>query len=178
MLCKGIKHRQTNILCHPERDCPPELLEQLDWDRIAQEALDQHVALEINLKNLLQFINEDLMDETHYPKDSASWQSALRKKLSELIPLVSSPVIRERLRPYIAQGLVLAINTDEHKNRFIDIPAEGEIQFRSREFRFWRALKIVEEYCNTVFHALGATKKNLLNTYSLDALQQFLRKAA
>ncbi len=176
LLCKGIQHPQTNILCHPERDCPPDVLQELDWDRIAKEAIEHHVALEINLKNLLQFVHHDLMDATRFPKDSTSWQTALREKLSELVPLISSPVILRRLKPYIKQGLVLAINTDEHKNRFIDIPSDGEITFKPREFRFWRALKIVEEYCNTLFKELGIDKENLLNTYSIDELQKFLRK--
>lgn len=178
-ITRGMKHSRANIVSHIGFGCERDFAEKLDWDRIAQTAIEHDVAIEINLKELMDFINGPLMDEKQYPGDSTGWQKALQERLPSLIPLVSSPAIRARLKTYVGKGLRFAVNTDEHANRFIEItgtPELPKVKTKDRGYRFWRALKIVEQYCNDCFADLGVTRDNLVNSYSLDRLQAFLQK--
>ena len=161
LIVKAIQNPQTNIMCHLEGDADLFQgweLEDLDWERIAQAAIDNQVAIEINLRKLMEYIYTEKPHRTD-----------LEKKLPTLVPILNSENIRERLKPFFAQGLRIAINTDEHKNPFV----EGT---DTRGSRFWRAMKMLENYLNAIFTKLGVDASHIINTYSREDLRAFLMK--
>ena len=181
LVVKGMQHPQTNIMAHIGYGLEPAIVEQLDWDEIAQAAQENKVAIEINLKELMMFIYDEVMDYEKYPKTDTSWRDYLKDKLPELIPILSSEAIAGTLKKYFSQGLMIAINTDEHKSKFIDTKTtkDGVLSgFKERDKRFWIAMKIVERYFNQLFEQTNISQENILNTYSVEQVEEFFQKAA
>lgn len=175
---KGIQNPKTNIICHIGYDCGKELVENLGWEKIAGEAVKNNVAIEINLKDLLDFIEKKMLNYEEKPKAN-NYAKEFEKKLPELIPIISSSNIREKLKSYFEKGLKIAINTDEHKSKFIktDITKENtRAEFKKRDIRYWKCLKMVEKYFNVLFAELNIKKENIINTYSADKLEKFIKK--
>lgn len=169
---RGIQNPRTNIMAHIGQNCPPEVSESLRWSEIAQSALENKVAIEINLRSLMKFIYGEILDYQKFPKDNNTWRQYFEARLPELVPILSSENIRQQLKPYFAQGLKIAIDTDEHESTFIG--EKGD--FKERNIRFWRCLKMLEKYFNQLFDDLGIRAENIINTYSLDDLAKFVRK--
>lgn len=177
---KGIENPKTNIMCHIGQDIDPEVTAKLDWDAIAKAAAENQVAIEINLRSFVKFLYSEIFDYEKYPANDRSYVDALKAKLDELIPIISSPEIAEQIKPYFEKGLKIAINTDEHENIFVDSSTDEEgttAQFKERGTRYWRAMKIVEEYFNNKFGELGIGSQQIINTYSPEKLQKFLAKS-
>lgn len=181
LVIKGIENPHTNIMAHIGHDLKLEMVAQLDWDRIAQTAQENKVAIEINLKSLMGFIYDEIMDYEKYPKSDTSWRDHLKEKLPDLIPILSSEAIAGRLKKYFAQRLMISINTDEHKNKFIDHRStrEGALtKFKERDKRFWIAMKIVEKYFNQLFEQTDIRQENILNTYSAKQVEAYFKKSS
>jgi histidinol phosphatase-like PHP family hydrolase len=180
LVVRGIENPKTNIICHIGHGVKRGVAEQLDWQRISKAALENKVAIEINLKGLMNFINKEILDYKKFSKNDNSYQDYLKNKLPELVPIISSPSIRGQLTPYFEKGLKIAINTDVHRSKFVENEETetGEIisRFKERDFRFWRALKIVEKYFNEILRELNIGKENIINTFSIADLELFLRK--
>mgnify|MGYP003964049331 CR=1 FL=1 len=176
---KGMQNPRTNVMCHIGHDVDAEVVGQLDWDDIAKTALENEVAIEINLKDLMAFIYDEILDYEKFPSDDRSYVTVLKSKLPELTPLISSPKIKKALAPYLKQGLKIAINTDEHENKFIESKTDKAgttSTFKERGVRFWRCMSVVEKYFNTLFEELGIDTKNIINTYSKEDLEKFIQK--
>lgn len=178
LILKGLSNKKTNIMCHLQRDAPKFeargwKLEDLGWEEIAATALKNQVAIEINLKN---FYNNYLNGAVDAPRNRDN--TTLKEELPELIPILSSKNIRDRLRPYFEKGLKISINTDEHENPFAQDIALGvdPTKARKRNFQFWRSMKIMEGYLNELFQDAGITKESIINTYPLEKLKRFLKK--
>ncbi|PLX27662.1 hypothetical protein C0583_00275 [Candidatus Parcubacteria bacterium] len=179
LILKGTENEKVNILSHIGSGLSKGVAENLRWGEFAEKAIKNKVAIEINLKKLITFIYEEVLDYEKYPKDSIEYREVLQSKLRELIPILSSENIRNQLKPYFSQGLKIAINTDEHKNKFIDSTTDKkgtEYSFKPRDLRFWRSMKIVEEYFNKIFSELGVKKENIINTFTKEELEEFFKK--
>ncbi|MCK5416344.1 hypothetical protein KAI92_02865 [Candidatus Parcubacteria bacterium] len=179
LILKGVENKKVNILSHIGNDLNEDVIEKLKWKEFAEKAIKNKVAIEINLKKLITFIYEEILDYDKYPKDSVDYRKILQSKLDELIPIISSDNIRNQLKPYFSQGLKIAINTDEHENKFINSTTDKngtDFSFKPRDLRYWRAIKIVEKYFNDIFSELGIEKKNIINTYSKEELEEFFKK--
>lgn len=176
---KGINNPKTNIICHLAYDCEKGFDEKLNWDEIAEAAIENNVAIEINLQNLMKYVYNEILDYEKYP-DGLSYREKFKDMLPELVPLISSPIIREKLKPYIGKGLKIAINTDEHKNKFVkaeNVTRDNYTEVvKDRGNRFWRCMKIAEKYFNELFNKLGIKKENIINTFSIDELEKFINK--
>ena len=171
LMIAGIRNSKVNIFCHPGFGCSSDLVERLDWKNIAEEAINNKVAIEINIKELMKYIYKNIKS----PEELKNIQA----ELPRLVPLISSPRIRNALSPYFKKGLKIAINTDEHKNPFIKTKYKGdeiEGEFRKKSMGYWRALKAVEKYFNEVFKEAGITSDNIINTYSKEKLEKFIKK--
>lgn len=171
-IVKGIEHPQTNIISHIGFGCEEGFAERLDWDTIAQAAVENNVAIEINLYELTKKLYWDILNFEKFPADDTSYREEFEKAIHDLVPLVSSQNIREKLQPYVERGLKFTINLDEHANPMIQNQTEDQL----RNLRYWRCMKMVESYFNEVFDDMGVTKESIINTYSLEELQAFLRK--
>jgi hypothetical protein len=128
---------------------------------------------------LITFIYEEILNYDKYPKDDVSYREVLQSKLNDLILVISSDNIRSQLKPYFSKGLKIAINTDEHKNKFISSVTDKsgtKFKFKSRDIRYWRAMKIVEKYFNNIFSELEVKRGNIINTYSKEELEEFFKK--
>lgn len=186
LVVAGIRNSRTNIMCHIGYGAEKGFAEKLDWDKIASAALENNVAIEINLKELMDFIYKEIMNYKKYPKDDVTYRQIFKEKLPELVPLLSSPQIREKLKPYFEKGLKIALNTDEHAVKFIGkkverVPETGELlvtsEFKPRDLRFWRCIKMVEKYFNDISQDANIKLENIVNTYSPEQLEQFIKKA-
>ena len=176
---KGIENPKVNIMCHLGFDCPPEMMESLDWPAIAEAAIKNDVAIEINLKDLMDSIYKEFLNYDKYPKNDTSYIAEFKEKLDQLVPILSSEKIRKALKPFFQEGLKISINTDAHKIKFVEskVTEEGITEnFKERDFRFWRCLKILEKYFNDIFSELDITRGNIINTYSRDDLEKFISK--
>ncbi|MCK4540086.1 hypothetical protein KAU09_02965 [Candidatus Parcubacteria bacterium] len=174
---KGINNPKTNIMCHIGYGCKGFNHKKFDWSRIAEEAIKNDVALEINLGILMKYIFKNILSDPAFAGKEK--YEKFENELPRLIPILGSEEIRDKLKEYFAKGLKISINTDEHKNPFIDVDYEnGQAvgKFKKRNLRFWRALKIVEKYFNKIFQELEIKKENIINTYSQEELQKFLEK--
>ena len=174
---KGINNPKTNIMCHIGYGCKGFNHKKFDWSKIAEEAIKNDVALEVNLGILMKYIFKNILSDPEFAGKEK--YEKFEQELPKLIPILGHKEIRGKLKEYFAKGLKISINTDEHKNPFIDVDykngqAIGE--FKKRDMRFWRALKIVEKYFNKIFQELDIKKENIINTYSLEELQKFLEK--
>lgn len=179
LIIKGAENKKVNILSHIGSGVSEAVVEKLKWEEFAQKAIENKVAIEINLKKLITFIYDELLDYEKYPKNDMSYRSVLQSKLKELIPIVSSDKIRRLLAPYFSQGLKIAINTDEHKNKFINSVTDKngtDFSFEPRDIRYWRAIKMVEQYFNDVFTEMGIRKENIINTFTKKELEEFFKK--
>lgn len=179
LMIKGINNPKTNIASHIGEGIDPTIFNQLDWDAIAKSARENNVAIEINLKKIMDYIQGELYDFNKYPTSDNSYLSALENKLDELVPILSSRQIRNTLKKQIELGLKLAINTDEHKNRFIKTKIDKdniESNFNERGIRFWRCMKVLENYFNGVFSEMGVEKDDIINTFKQNKLENFLKK--
>ena len=193
LVIRGIDHPRTNIMCHIGFDCGIQegeslskaekkararvFIEDLDWDRIANAAIENNVAIEVNVKEVMDCIYQEMLDYDRFPTDSTTYREYFRQRLDEIVPILSSTQIGETLKPYFEKGLKIAINTDEHGNPYVnsEVTEEGvEGSFRDRDFRFWRCLKIAEGYFNNVFEDLCIGQENIINTYSVEELEFFL----
>ena len=175
----GIKHPKTNIICHIGYGVPDyDVVKELDWERIAEAAIGNQVAIEINLKVLMDYIYKEILDYKKYPAGDVSYRKKLRDKLPALVPIISDPAIAERLKPFFAQGLKITINTDLHK--LPDLAKKEEepekAAFSLRNIKYWRSLKIVEQYFNELFKELGIGPEHIINTYDVPELEKFLGK--
>jgi len=180
LVLQGIANPKTNIMAHIGHDVDQEVVKQLDWDKIGQAAFENKVAIEINLRKLIKFIYRELMDYDKFPKSDTSWRDYFKEKLPELVPILSNPLIVYELKKYFEQGLSIAINTDEHENKFIDHATDKEGtqgEFKERDKRFWIAIKMLERYFNELFDQAGIKQKNIINTYTPEQLEKFLQKA-
>jgi hypothetical protein len=126
----------------------------------------------------MEYIYDEMLDYEKYPKDDKNYLSVLKSKLPELMPLLSSEIVRDKFAAYFPAGLKISINTDEHKNPFIDLtkPEKEPAVFIPRDFRFWRCLKVVEEYFNDLFSQAGIKKDNIINAFDKEKLLAFARK--
>ena len=179
LILKGIENKKVNILSHIGEKLSEDVIEKLKWGEFAEKAIKNKIAIEINLKKLITFIYEEILDYEKYPKDDTSYREVLQSKLKELIPIVSSDNICNQLKPYFSQGLKIAINTDEHKNNFINSNTDKngtDFNFKPRDLRYWRSIKIVEKYFNEIFEKLDIKKENIINTYAAEELEEFFRK--
>lgn len=179
LILKGVENKKVNILSHIGSGLSKDVFEKLKWADFAEQAIKNKVAIEINLKKLITFIYDEILDYNKYPKDDIGYREVLQSKLDELIPIVSSENIRRQLKPYFDKGLKIAINTDEHKNKFISSNTDKngtDFSFQPRDIRYWRAIKIVEQYFNNIFSALGVKKENIINTYTKEELEEFFQK--
>lgn len=180
LVVKGIKQPKTNIMAHIGEGVDRAVTSKLDWTDILQAAFENKVAIEINLKKVMRFIEVDLMDYEKFPKSDSSWRGVLEEKLAELVPIISDSDIKTELKKYIEQGLIIAINTDQHDSSFIESKirqGSKEYNFKVRDKRYWIALKILEKYFNELFSQLGIKAKNILNTFSDADLDSFLKKS-
>ena len=174
---KGINNPKTNIMCHIGYGCKGFNHKKFDWSRIAEEAIKNNVALEINLGILMKHIFKNILSDPEF--SGKEKYEKFEQELPRLIPILGHEEIRNKLKEYFAKGLKISINTDEHKNPFIDVDYKNEQavgEFKKRDLRFWRALKIVEKYFNKIFQELEIKKENIINTYSPEELQKFLEK--
>ena len=174
---KGINNPKTNIMCHIGYGCKGFNHKKFDWSRIAEEAIKNNVALEINLGILMKHIFKNILSDPEF--SGKEKYEKFEQELPKLIPILGHEEIRNKLKEYFSKGLKISINTDEHKNPFINVDykngqAVGE--FKKRDLRFWRALKIVEKYFNKIFQELEIKKENIINSYSQEELQKFLEK--
>ncbi|MBU1000198.1 hypothetical protein KKE78_02265 [Patescibacteria group bacterium] len=174
LVIKGIEQPQTNIIAHIGFGASPEFAEQLDWDKIAQAAIRNDVAIEINVRPLMEYIYREMMDYNKFPANNVSYRKAFEEKLPGLIPLLSSGRIREKLKPYLNQGLRIAINADEHRLP-IDTDLSGNVT-DLKGHRFWRCLKMTEAQFNVWFENMGIKQEHIINTYHVDQLKAFLAK--
>lgn len=208
----NLKH--VNILGHPHCHIHPAIIERVDWIEIAEEAIKNNVAIEINIQDLMKESAEMMRQINKYPFDSKTenYKTHLRKKLEEgIIPLLSSEKIMNQLKPFFAKGLKIAINTDAHKifyqpkNGFIENPeyekflpetkisqnikeqlkekwgniSETEMMDKLRtllNIRFWYGMKLAEKYLNDKFEKYDIKRENVINLYSLEKLENFLKK--
>lgn len=181
LVVKAIKVPQANIVGHigyggkPKMDS---LNEQLNWDLIAREAIENGVAIEINLKGLFKILHNEILDEKKYPVNDNSYKEAFKQRLPELIPILSSDVVMQKLAPYFSQGLKLAVNTDKHSSPFVeyDVDKKSEAIIRSPGHRYWVCMKILERYFNSRFERFGVRQNNVVNSYSKEDLENFLQK--
>ncbi len=179
LILKGITHPKTNIISHIGYGADKDFTDRLDWNKIAAAARENSVAVEINLKELMEYIYDEILNYDKHPKSDNSYLDTFRDKLPELIPIISSEKIRRMLKPHIQTGLKIAINSDEHKSKFIETKIDKEnieVEFKERDFRFWRCLKIVENYFNRLFKDLGVKQENIINTFPVEKLEHFLKK--
>jgi histidinol phosphatase-like PHP family hydrolase len=179
LILLGTKNKKVNILSHIGSETNDGVFENIRWDEIAESAILNKVAIEINLKKLITFIYKEILDYDKYPKNDNLYQSVLKTKLKELIPIISSEKIKKKIEPYFSQGLKIAINTDEHKNKFIKSKTDKngtEFNFIPRDMRYWRCMKIVEKYFNDAFKELGIKKENIINTFNVEELKDFFAK--
>ncbi|MFH1537212.1 MAG: hypothetical protein ABID45_04440 [Patescibacteria group bacterium] len=178
---KGIEHPKTNIICHMGFGCDREFIDELQWAKIAEAAIENNVAIEVNIKPVIDCIYKEMLDYGKYPKNDIGYRDVFRKRLPALVPILSSEKIKKVLGPYFERGLRIAINTDEHKAKFIktEVTKDGATEeFIKRDIRLWRCLKIVEEYFNGLFSELGINAENIINTYPQERLEQFMNKTA
>lgn len=179
LVIRGIENPKTNNIGHIGFDCPPDLTGRLDWEQIAEAAIKNKVSIEINLKELTDYIYKDLLNYDKFPKNDKSYLKDLKEALPRLIPLLSDSLIRKTLSPYFERGLKIAINSDEHKNNFIRTKVERDKiseEYLDRDFRYWRILKEVENYFNIIFKEASIKKENIINTYSFAELEKFRKK--
>jgi histidinol phosphatase-like PHP family hydrolase len=194
LVIKGIKHPKTNIMCHIgygsyPSGTPKEKREKvvynftnkLDWASIAEAAIENNVAIEINTKNLRSFICNKICNYEKYPKGDMSYVDDFKKELPALIPILSSKKIRNQLKPYFKQGLKIAIGTDEHgidltKKRAGELTDPNQKPPQEIIRRFWRCVKLTEKYFNDIFSDLDIKKENIINTYSVEKLEKFFKK--
>lgn len=183
LVIAGIKNPRTNIMAHigygVSKGEAKAFVEALDWEQIAQEALDNTVAIEINLRSLMLYIYQEMMDKEKYPDSDTSYRKTFAEALPELVPLLSSAEIRNRLKPFFERGLTIAINTDQHESPFIHKKNAdfSEYDIDLLDVRFLRCLKIAEAYFNSLFNDTGIEQRHIINTYSAEDLQKFLQKA-
>lgn len=97
-----------------------------------------------------------------------------------LIPLLSDPKIREIIKDQIAQGLVLAVDTDLHKlPKMIEksVSEEGETYPEMMPLRFTEAAIIIERRFNELFAEMGVDpEKSVINLWPLPKLKKWLKK--
>ncbi|MBU4360380.1 hypothetical protein KKA66_00790 [Patescibacteria group bacterium] len=71
-------------------------------------------------------------------------------------------------------------DTDEHKNKFVKAENVTKDDYteviKDRGHRFWRCMKIAEKYFNELFNELGIKKENIINTFSVEELEKFIKK--
>lgn len=171
LMIAGIKKPKANIFCHPGFNCKFNIKE-LDWEKIAEEAIKNGVAIEINIKEVMKY----LYGEVSKSKDKLKEFEA---ELPKLVPIISKPEVREILKPYFEKGLKISINLDEHQNPFIKKRYEGDEmrgEFRKKGMRYWRAMKIIEKYFNEIFKEAGISGENIINTFPKEKLERFLSK--
>jgi histidinol phosphatase-like PHP family hydrolase len=179
LIIKGIQNPKTNIICHIGYGLKKRVFDSLDWDSIFVAANESKVAVEINLKNVLSFLYKDILDENKYPKSDLSYLADFKNELPRLLPILNNQVALAAFKKHIGQGLKLAINSDEHKNVFINTEVSKQkinYNFKERGIRFWRCMKELENYFNRVFTELGVKKENIINTYTQEELEKFLKK--
>lgn len=175
---KAIKNPRTNIMAHIGFGCNPDIMPQLQWDEIGRKALENQVAIEINLRELTKYLYKQITSSPG-PETDTSWREEYRKKLPELVPMLSDPTIVEKLKPYFEKGLKIAINTDDHEFPFIEATTDTAgttANFKPIDRRFWRAMKMLEKYFNEIFATSGIRKENIINTFSAEELERFLKK--
>ena len=144
---KGIKNPRTNIICHIGRGLTEEIFTKLQWADIFEEARNNQVAVEINIQPLMDFIYKEMFNYDKFPKNTTGYVEYLKEQLPRLVPILEEKNIQAPLAENIAEGLKIAINTDEHKNGFIDTETTEEgtkYSFKERGIRFWRCMKAVE----------------------------------
>jgi len=100
LVIRGLENPQTNIIAHIGYGCDQDIVENLNWDKIAETAIKNKVAIEINLKELTRYINNEILDYDKYPKNQTDWREDFKQKLPELIPIVSSSAISQKLKKY------------------------------------------------------------------------------
>lgn len=179
LVVKGIANPATNVMCHIGYGLKKEIIENLNWEKIFSEAVSRQVAVEINLKEIMEFIYDEILDENKFLKDSLYYEKYFKEKMPRLVPILGDKKIAPTLKEYIERGLKLAINTDEHKNPFIKTQTtidKTDYQFNQRSIRFWRCMRELEKYFNDKFNELGVKKENIINTYSEKDLNNFLNK--
>jgi len=181
LIITGIRKPETNIFCHIGYCCKKEVIEQLDWKLIGEEALKHKVALEINLGVALREALKEVMDLKKYPNSQTAHYDVFLQKIKELAFPTLTPKILAQLKPMVEKGLVFAINPDEHQ-RLHKPWGQGEEdpqkakKMNMQNFRFWRCMLKLEQYFNEIFEQLGADQNNILNTYSTEKLKEFLAK--
>ncbi len=188
LVVSGIQEPHVNVFCHIGYGCEPGFAEKLDWDRIAEAALKNGVAVEINLKELMDYIYKDMFRYEEDPKDKSKpvykvdendYRQVFEDRLPKLVPFLSSGTIMQKLQPYIKRGLKIAINTDEHKSSFTERDKVEEKYPKlngASSMRFWRCLKIAEGYFNERFEQFGVKKEQIINTYTYEEMLDFLSK--
>ena len=195
LVLKGIQNKHTNIMCHIGYGCEPNVIESLDWNAICRSAIESKVAIEINLKSLMDLIFRKILNFEEFPANSVKYQKYFKKEIenekSKYIPLLGNPQIRKEMKSYFKNGLKIAINTDQHWNPFIggenaknenefhkfNDPLRDNTTFRIMRIRFVRCLKIAEEEFQKLFDEQGITIENILNSYSIGKLSAFFKKA-
>lgn len=199
ILLKAADLEKINILAHPHYKILPQIIENLDWDLIAKNAAENKVAIEINIQDYMKkAVNKVMTDIKNFPLGENDYIKFLENNLNT-IPLISSDKIMKQLKPRFQEGLKIAINTDEHRmfyqpkkgfkndeEKYNQLLPEGSIKTidkhdkdtmrKQLNIRFWRSLKILEQYFNEKFLEYGIQKENIINLYPQEKLEKFLKK--
>lgn len=192
----GLRTKGVNIIGHLNTETNIRN-EDLPWEEFAEEAIRNNKALEINLGALSRYIFGHVLNYNEFPdNNTGNWRKAFEEKLPSLIDILSSPEIRQRLAPYFAKGLKISINTDVHEipSDYFGLPVdksglrsdqmaafvsfhqeEGKFEFHPIRPRFWKAVLLTQDLFNQWFKEMGVEPENVINTYSIDQLERFLK---